>query len=72
MVQSLIFTLKPDCSDEEVQKFKDSIKNAGGKITNEYTLIKGFSCELPDEHIETFSSRPYVQDVEKDQEVRTQ
>lgn len=36
------FTLKDNASDQDVQAFKDEIKNAGGKIDQEYTLIKGF------------------------------
>ena len=35
-------TMKQECSDSEIQKVKDDITNAGGKILHEYNLIKGF------------------------------
>ncbi|CCX34272.1 peptidase inhibitor I9 [Pyronema domesticum] len=67
-----IVTFKPDCSDAEMQKAKQGIIDAGGKITNEYSLIRGFSCEVPEVHMMTFQNNPYVENVEQDMEVTIQ
>lgn len=33
--------------DKALSKFKELVKEAGGSITHEYSLIKGFSMQLP-------------------------
>ncbi|KAL4920119.1 hypothetical protein BDW62DRAFT_199207 [Aspergillus aurantiobrunneus] len=64
-------TLKKDSPLEELQKAKDDARNKGGIIKHEYTLIKGFTVEYPDDHAETFESSEHIH-VEKDAEVKTQ
>ena len=42
-----IITLKDTCADSEASSIKSKITELGGKITNEFSLIKGFSAQLP-------------------------
>jgi hypothetical protein len=36
-------TLKPEASHEELQNAKKEVESKGGKITHEFSLIKGFT-----------------------------
>ncbi|CAI5759343.1 unnamed protein product [Candida verbasci] len=69
-----IVTLKEDATDGEVNSIKDKVKELGGKITNEFSLIKGFSVHLPDiisaESLGKHSDK--IANVEEDKEVHTQ
>ena len=40
-------TLKEDAPPEELQKAKDKAKSEGGVIKHEFTLIKGFTYDIP-------------------------
>ncbi|KAF9693223.1 hypothetical protein N0V95_008512 [Ascochyta clinopodiicola] len=64
-------TLKPEASPEELQNAKKEVESKGGKITHEFSLIKGFTAELPDDLVSTFESNDKIT-VEKDSEVTTQ
>jgi hypothetical protein len=64
-------TLNPDASHEKLQEAKDQVTDKGGKITHEFSLVKGFTAELPDDLVSTFESSEHVT-VEKDSEVKTQ
>ncbi|KAI9825067.1 MAG: hypothetical protein M1832_001386 [Thelocarpon impressellum] len=64
-------TLKDNASAQELEKAKDAAKEQGGTIKHEYTLIKGFTVEFPNDKVHTFQSNEHV-NVEADQEVRTQ
>ncbi|KAJ6256944.1 Proteinase inhibitor, propeptide [Drechslerella dactyloides] len=72
MPQSFIVTLDDHASEEDLQSAKDTARNQGGKITNEYTIIKGFSVEFPDGTVHALDSIPCVKNVEADQIVTTQ
>ncbi|KAG6008481.1 hypothetical protein E4U43_000149, partial [Claviceps pusilla] len=50
---------------------KESAIKQGGKITQEYTLIKGFAVELKDDTITTLEANENVKAVEKDGKVST-
>ncbi|KAI0394347.1 hypothetical protein F5Y17DRAFT_457985 [Xylariaceae sp. FL0594] len=67
-----LVTLKDDATDEQVAQTKQQVKDQGGKITKEYTIIKGFAVEYPDDSVVTLEEHPHVQSVEADQEVKTQ
>ncbi|KAK1996967.1 protease propeptide/inhibitor [Colletotrichum falcatum] len=67
-----IVTCKEDASAEQVQAAKKHATDQGGKIGHEYSLIKGFSVEFPEDQISTLASHEHVKHVEKDQEVKTQ
>ncbi|KAH6607862.1 peptidase inhibitor i9 [Trichoderma cornu-damae] len=71
---SYIVTLKDDASDEELaaSRAKEKATAAGAKITQEYTLIKGFAVEYPEGTVTTLAEDPNVQSVELDQVVTTQ
>ncbi|KAL2825212.1 hypothetical protein BDW59DRAFT_146618 [Aspergillus cavernicola] len=64
-------TLKKDSPPEELEKAKESAKSNGGTIRHEYTLIKGFTVEYPEDHIETLQASEHIH-VEQDGEVRIQ
>jgi len=72
MPNTYIVTLKKDTSPQEEQKIKDDIKAKGGSIGHEYTLIKGFSAEFPDDQVSTLESHPHVERMERDGTVTTQ
>ncbi|KAF5668590.1 hypothetical protein FHETE_5222 [Fusarium heterosporum] len=69
---SYIVTCKDDASDEQVQSAKQHAKDQGGKITHEYSLIKGFAVQYDDGAIQTLESHEHVKAVELDSEMRTQ
>ncbi|KAK1477160.1 peptidase inhibitor I9 [Colletotrichum cuscutae] len=65
-------TCKEDASADQVAAAKKHATDQGGKIGHEYSLIKGFSVEFPEDQISTLESHEHVKHVEKDQEVKTQ
>ncbi|PUU72359.1 hypothetical protein B9Z19DRAFT_1137872 [Tuber borchii] len=69
---SYIITVKPSASDSELAQIKQDILNQGGKITSEYTILRGFACDLPEKHYSTYATHPSVQSVEADGVVTTQ
>ncbi|KAK4196821.1 putative peptidase [Triangularia verruculosa] len=69
---SYIVTCNDDATDEQVAAAKQQAIDQGGKIGHEYTLIKGFSVSFPDDSVQTLESHEAVNQVELDQEVRTQ
>ncbi|KAF9250457.1 uncharacterized protein N7518_005599 [Penicillium psychrosexuale] len=72
MPSSYIITCKPDATDDEVKAVKEHAKEQGGKIGHEYSLIKGFAVSFPDGTVHSLDSNPHVENVEADQEVKTQ
>ncbi|KAK9567617.1 hypothetical protein V6Z96_006652 [Aspergillus fumigatus] len=64
-------TLKPDAQPEELEKAKKSAQEQGGTIKHEFTLIKAFTVEFPEEQVGVLENNPHVH-VEKDQEVKLQ
>ncbi|KAI5958562.1 hypothetical protein KGF57_002407 [Candida theae] len=68
-----IVTLKDDTTDKEAESIKSKIQQLGGKITNEFSLIKGFSVKLPKIHADALhKEHPKIANVEEDKEVHTQ
>ncbi|KAL6858480.1 hypothetical protein J3F83DRAFT_750939 [Trichoderma novae-zelandiae] len=67
-----IVTLKDDASDSDLAAAKQKATDAGAKITQEYSLIKGFAVEYPEGTVVTLAEDPKVQSVEKDHVVTTQ
>ncbi|KAJ5168449.1 uncharacterized protein N7482_004043 [Penicillium canariense] len=64
-------TLKPDAPVEQLDAAKDQAREKGGTIKHEYSLIKGFVVEFPDDHVDTLESNDHIH-VEQDTEVKTQ
>ena len=68
-----IITLKDTCADSVASSIKSKITELGGKITNEFSLIKGFSAQLPTIHAEALPKDfAGIANIEEDGEVRTQ
>ncbi|CEP60999.1 uncharacterized protein LALA0_S02e04478g [Lachancea lanzarotensis] len=75
-----ILTLDEDDQDAwkgKLDDFKSLVKQTGGKITHEYSLVKGFSMELPSAHssdivkkLLNFAQKLHCKlNIEEDQEV---
>ncbi|KAE8355288.1 hypothetical protein BDV28DRAFT_129275 [Aspergillus coremiiformis] len=64
-------TLKKDSPPEELEKAKDKARSQGGTIKHEYTLIKGFTVEYPDDQVNALESTDHIH-VEQDGEITTQ
>ncbi|KAJ5467610.1 Proteinase inhibitorpropeptide [Penicillium sp. IBT 31633x] len=64
-------TLKADAPVDELEKAKATAIEKGGVIRHEYSIIKGFTVEFPDDSVQTFESTEHVH-VEQDGEVTTQ
>ncbi|EGD96257.1 hypothetical protein TMEN_3000 [Trichophyton mentagrophytes] len=70
-MKSVIVSFGSDAPDSVVQKAKDAITEAGGKINHEYSLIKGFSGEMPEsmmDQVKTLDAQ-YPATIEEDQVV---
>ncbi|KAK7518047.1 hypothetical protein IWX49DRAFT_50169 [Phyllosticta citricarpa] len=64
-------TLKEGASPEELEKAKKTVTDQGGKIINEFKLIKGFTAELPADNVSILSTNDHIT-VEEDGIVTTQ
>ncbi|KAE8150066.1 hypothetical protein BDV25DRAFT_172435 [Aspergillus avenaceus] len=62
-------TLKKDSPAEELERAKEKARNEGGTIKHEYTLIKGFTVEYPDDQVGVLESSDHVH-VEHDGEIK--
>ncbi|KAI1049340.1 hypothetical protein LB506_005028 [Fusarium annulatum] len=67
---SYIVTCKDDASDDQVKSAKQHAIDQGGKITHEYSLIKGFAVEYDDDKIQTLENHEHIKAVEPDDLVR--
>jgi len=64
-------TLKENAGDEELAKAKENAKSSGGEIKHEFTLIKAFTVEFPDDKVGILQTNDHIH-VEQDGEVKTQ
>ncbi|KAF2713112.1 hypothetical protein K504DRAFT_461690 [Pleomassaria siparia CBS 279.74] len=64
-------TLKSGASPEELEAAKKKVTDSGGKIVNEFKLIKGFTAEFPKDAVHSLETNDHVT-VEADGEVKTQ
>ncbi|PTB42783.1 hypothetical protein M441DRAFT_55843 [Trichoderma asperellum CBS 433.97] len=67
-----IVTLHDDATDEQIAAAKKKATEAGGKITQEYSLIKGFAVSYPEGTVSTLAEDPSVKAVEEDAVMTTQ
>ncbi|SCU96774.1 LAME_0F17392g1_1 [Lachancea meyersii CBS 8951] len=77
--KSYILTLEEDQEawKGKLDDLKSLVKQTGGKITHEYSLVKGFSMEIPSSHstdvlerLEKFAQKlKFKLNIEQDQEV---
>jgi len=64
-------TLKENANEEELTKAKENAKSSGGEIKHEFSLIKGFTVEFPDDKVGILQTNDHIH-VEQDGEVTTQ
>lgn len=55
----------------KLEEAKKQVTKQGGKIISDFTLIKGFTAEIPADKVHTLSSNDHI-NVENDGEVTTQ
>jgi hypothetical protein len=69
--KSVLVTYPPETPDSVVTQAKQAIVDAGGIITHEYTLIKGFAAKVGEKVLGSVSAwgKDYQVLVEEDQEV---
>ncbi|KAI0884582.1 uncharacterized protein GGS22DRAFT_188789 [Annulohypoxylon maeteangense] len=69
--KSVIVSFPSETTDDIVNRAKDDIRKAGGVITHEYQLIKGFAAKAPQKILETVSawSSEFHAVIEEDQVV---
>ncbi|PWY78413.1 hypothetical protein BO94DRAFT_497593 [Aspergillus sclerotioniger CBS 115572] len=74
LAESILVTFPSGTPDSVVDGAKKSIVDAGGQITHEYTLLKGFSANAPEKAIQQMSteSAAYKPNIEKDLTVSIQ
>jgi len=74
MTQNFIVTFKDDASEQKIADVKEQIKENGGQITQEYTLIKGFAASIPDAFLSNLQSlhADVIDAIEPDGKVTTQ
>ncbi|KAF7868336.1 hypothetical protein EAF04_004868 [Stromatinia cepivora] len=67
--KAVIVSYPDNTPDDVVQKAMDAIKAAGGMITHEYILIKGFAAKAPAQVLVTVQSwgNDYHAIIEEDQ-----
>ncbi|KAK3719638.1 hypothetical protein LTR37_004175 [Vermiconidia calcicola] len=72
--QPVVVSYPKDTPQSVIDKAMAAIKQAGGVITHEYSLIKGFAAKASEEALDTIQSLGNQHDVviEKDQMVHTQ
>ncbi|QPH09866.1 hypothetical protein C2857_000918 [Epichloe festucae Fl1] len=63
---SYIVTLKDDATEDEIKAAKQHAIDQGGKITQEYSLIKAFAVEMKDDAVTTLEGNEHVKAIEKD------
>lgn len=67
-----IVTLKETASTEDVHGLKLVISEQGGKVLDEFSLIKGFLVKLPEQAASFIKSHNLVNTIEEDKEVKIQ
>ncbi|KAF2250627.1 hypothetical protein BU26DRAFT_517454 [Trematosphaeria pertusa] len=55
-LQPVIISFPKEAPDSLLESAKEAIKKAGGVITHEYNIIKGFACQAPASILETVSA----------------
>ncbi|KAI9880473.1 MAG: hypothetical protein M1830_002825 [Pleopsidium flavum] len=65
--KSVVVSYPQDTPDSVLTQAKDAIKAAGGMITHEYQLIKGFAAKAPAQALETIQTlesnyNPYIEE----------
>ncbi|KAF4125280.1 Peptidase inhibitor I9, partial [Geosmithia morbida] len=61
-----IVSCNESAKPEEVADAKQHCRDQGGTIKHEYTIIKGFSVEFPEDAVTTLENHPHIKSVEND------
>ncbi|PHH55515.1 hypothetical protein CFIMG_001390RA [Ceratocystis fimbriata CBS 114723] len=69
---SYLVTFKEDATKDQIDAAKKLVKDQGGEITDEFSLIKGFTVSYPEGTVQTLSKNPSVSSFQLNGEVRTQ
>ncbi|KJY01634.1 peptidase inhibitor i9 like protein [Zymoseptoria brevis] len=64
-------TLKKGADASQLEQAKKQVQEQGGKIVEEFTLVKAFTAEFPADTVNTLQTNDHVT-VEDDGEVKTQ
>ncbi|RAL10760.1 uncharacterized protein BO97DRAFT_406754 [Aspergillus homomorphus CBS 101889] len=74
LANSILVTFPAGTPDSVLKQAKDCVLDAGGRITHEFTLIRGFSADAPEAAIQQIStqSAAYNPHIEQDQIVSIQ
>ncbi|KAF2772166.1 hypothetical protein EJ03DRAFT_348971 [Teratosphaeria nubilosa] len=64
-------SLKDGASADQLDVAKKQVTDQGGKVVNEFKLIKGFTAEFPADKVHTLKSNEHL-NVEADSQVKTQ
>ncbi|GAP88956.1 putative proteinase propeptide protein [Rosellinia necatrix] len=70
--KAIIMSFPHETPDDVVSRAMDDIRKAGGTITHEYKLLKGFAAKAPQKILETVTawSSEYNAVIEEDQVVQ--
>ena len=69
-LKNYIITAKDSITDADYSALKSKISDLGGHITDEFTLIKGFTAKLPSIHSSALSDHEHIASVEEDLDVK--
>lgn len=70
--KNYIVTLKDSASTDQISTVKLKVGELGGKILDEFSLIKGFSVKLPHAAADAIGKHDLVNSIEEDKEVKIQ
>ncbi|PRT54155.1 hypothetical protein B9G98_01775 [Wickerhamiella sorbophila] len=66
---SYIVRLSDSATDSDLTETIKQFESKGGKVSQQYSLFRGFAGSLPEEHVSALEAMPHVSAVEKDQKV---
>ncbi|KAL2265349.1 hypothetical protein VTJ83DRAFT_6449 [Remersonia thermophila] len=71
VVKSVLITYPPETPASVINQAKKAVIDAGGIITHEYTLIRGFAAKVGEKVLQTVSAwgKEYQVLIEMDEEV---
>ncbi|KAJ5278867.1 hypothetical protein N7478_004239 [Penicillium angulare] len=69
---SFIVKCHEGVSDDQIQTLKKQIEEQGGNITQDFSIIKGFGVEFPEDRVSMFANHEHIEFIEADGEVTTQ
>ncbi|KAF8001302.1 hypothetical protein HF325_003803 [Metschnikowia pulcherrima] len=70
--KNYIVTLNESATTQDVHGLKLKISEHGGKVLDEFSLIKGFSVNLPKPAADFLKDHHVVNTIEEDKEVKIQ